>query len=127
MLIVHNHQPRLIDIPGPLRASPGSTGGVVSDFTVKLKPGANAPEPEQWAAVAEYGVIKTLIKEKKLEVVSTRAQAFEQMPIDEAIPLVRETLDRDLLKRWAEGESRAKVRSAIEAQIKKVTVEKKES
>lgn len=125
MLIVHNAEPRLHTIPGP--AVSGPDGGLTPKYHLTLKPGANSVDPEKWKEIAEYGTVKVLIKAKVLRA-EVKQGDFEKLVQDEAIELVDACLDREQLRTWEAGETRPKVKLALAAQIKKITVprEKKE-
>lgn len=46
---------------------------------------------------------------------------LKDLPIDKAIKIAKETLNRDLLQRWADEETRHKVKRILESQIKELT------
>lgn len=129
MLIVHNNEPRLVDIPGPYKKSEDA-GGISNEFVIKLKPGANEVDPSQWEKVKGYGVVQDMLKKhprtgrSHLEVQALKAAEFDSLPQDDALALAEQTLDRELLRKWAASEARGKVKLAIEKQIEKVTVKK---
>ena len=87
---------------------------------VRLIPGANAIDANDWAAVRKLGLIKHYI-DKGLIVEGTTVAgdlgSLEGVKPDEAIKLVGETLDRKRLTTWLEMESRPAVKSAIESRL----------
>ena len=92
-----------------------------------LKPGVNEVDQELWDEVKGTKVAQHLVKSGKLEVMGGgKAKAsLAELTAEEALELVSQTLDRDLLNGFAEEEKRKPVLKAIKDQLEKVKVGKK--
>lgn len=95
---------------------------------IALKPGVNDVAPATWAELKKIAVISHSIAEGHLvEVDAPEAKApavetLKNFKPDEAIRLVKTTVDRELLERWIDTENRKRVLDALEAQLDAVAV-----
>jgi hypothetical protein len=113
-LLIKNTTPRLV-------------GTRVGDEKVRLHPGTNDVKPELWAKVREYKAIEAMLDSgelvepaQKTPAAAPQVTSLEAFNEREAIRLVKETVDPDLLELWAAGEKRKKVAAALEAQAKAI-------
>ncbi len=119
------------------------SGKVNSAGSVKvLLPGHNEVDDKVWASIKKNPIIDKMIDEKKLELVTTETpKASKTGPGEEvavelsgmnakmAAEVVAETYDLKTLNKWLESDSRRKVVTAVEKQIKRIKTygEEKES
>jgi hypothetical protein len=101
-----------------------------------LRPGWNEFPSHVWEQNKDHPGIKAMLKNKKIELMSEKVQIKEGKkkitkivgPSDEevdlklfaesrAIEIVKETLNRDILQRWLDEETRHKVKRALTKQI----------
>ena len=119
MIVKYNH-------PGVLVI--GHKGG-----HIRLMPEVNQVLASDWDLVKDNPTIKTMLELGKLEVVETQnTQHVEDSAMDEcpllgmhykvALKLVKETVDRDLLKKWQHASLGGAVSKAITEQLEKLTV-----
>lgn len=107
--------------------------------SVRLMPEINEIESSVWDEVKNNPVIVQMLKDKKLEVISLKEEkkAEDGKPVDDskstldgfqykkAVALVKNTVDRDLLKKWKSHEKRPSVLQAIDEQLGIVEVKPK--
>lgn len=113
-MLIKNTTPRLI-------------GTILDEKKVRLKPGNNDLRPEVWAKIKKFPAIAAMLENEELlePKEKTPAAAPQVTSLDgfsekDALRMVKETVDRDLLEVWATGEKRRKVSSAIDTQLKTV-------
>lgn len=122
-MLVQNKRKSIVFVP---------TAGEVTAQGLKLLPGVNDVDPDLWAKAKELKVIKHMLDNDELvEEIAGKAgsQAITKitaLPDKAAYKVVRETLDADLLARWATEEKRPSVKSAIAAQLAKIAPDKKD-
>lgn len=117
MIVKYNHA-GIINI--------GHTGG-----TILLMPGVNTPKKEEWDKVKTNPIVKQMIEDGKIEVVEAEKADSEEKEVSTSLALlhvktaeklVKETLNRDILKTWLSTEKRPSVLKALNEQLDKVTV-----
>src|SRR5690606_28599282 len=113
-MFVHNTEPRLFGLN-------------TKECSVKLMPGVNQVDDEQWAKVKDMKLVKHLLASGSLKIAEPakekgqgKAQSIKEMNAGEAIKLVDQTLDEALLAKFAGEEDRKSVVDAIEKQFKKL-------
>jgi hypothetical protein len=113
-LLIKNTTPRIV-------------GTRVGDEKVRLRPGTNDVKPELWEEVRKYTAIVAMLDSgdlvepaQKTPAAAPQVTSLEAFNEREAIRLVKETVDPDLLELWAAGEKRKKVAAALEAQAKAI-------
>lgn len=95
---------------------------------IALKPGVNDVDPNTWKALKALPVIGHALSEGELvevgvpEAKAPSVESLKGFKPDDAIKLVKTTVDRELLERWIDGESRKKVLDALEAQLDAVAL-----
>ncbi len=107
--------------------TPRIVGTRVGDEKVRLRPGNNDVRPELWAKAREFRAIAAMLDagelvepEQRSPAAAPQVTSLEAFNEREAIRLVKETVDPDLLELWAAGEKRRKVSAALEAQAKAI-------
>lgn len=99
--------------------------GRLSTRPVRLNPGVNEISADVWAALQERKGIQADLENGRLKLVVTSKGAvasktpatLEDLDADEAITLVKNTMDDVLLKVWSKAEKRKQVAAAIDTQI----------
>lgn len=122
MPLIKNNNAQVLVLCGTVRLMPGVNDVSDKDFTKikKSKPkGADGPS---WlellrGTVNDRGLPTLQVIDEGAGSSKTGSKSLEDMTAVEAIALVKETFDRDLLNTWAEGESRKTVTDAIDAQL----------
>jgi hypothetical protein len=90
-----------------------------------LKPGVNEVEEDLIEKALESPIIRWYVDEGQIKISRGQApEALARLKPPEAIALVKRTVDRDLLLRWAGAEKRKPVQEAIEAQFDAITPKK---
>lgn len=87
-----------------------------------LKPGLNEIEAEVWAKNKSHPVLKVLVEEGKIEVLSEEPKekqvvVLTKMKPTEALATIKETIDLPLLEGWLKSEKRVNVLKALREQI----------
>lgn len=107
--------------------TPRIVGTRVGDEKVRLRPGTNDVKPELWEKARKYRAIEAMLDAgeliepaQKTPAAAPQVTSLEAFNEREAIRLVKETVDPDLLELWAAGEKRKKVAAALEAQAKAI-------
>lgn len=107
--------------------TPKIVGTRVGEEKVRLRPGTNDVKPELWERAREYRAIAAMLDSgeiiepaQKTPAAAPQVTSLEAFNEREAIRLVKETVDPDLLELWAAGEKRKKVAAALEAQAKAI-------
>lgn len=107
--------------------TPKIVGTRVGEEKVRLRPGTNDVKPELWEKAREYRAIAAMLDSgelvepaQKTPAAAPQVTSLEAFNEREAIRLVKETVDPDLLELWAAGEKRKKVAAALEAQAKAI-------
>lgn len=115
--LVHNHSGRPIHL-----SQPGSAA--VHEIRTLL-PGINAVNAETWGAAKAHQSVQRLIDAELLTEVQAKgekAATEAKLPASDkdALKLVAETVDRELLESWAKGEKREKLKRALASQLDKI-------
>lgn len=123
---------------GPLAVhDPRKSSNYKLASVIVCTPGVNKLDDAVWKELEKNTVIAQLVKDGKLvitreadgdaETASKKAEAVELTGLkpDDCKRIVEMTWNVDLLRSWADNETRPKVRTAIEKQLKLVEVEKK--
>lgn len=92
--------------------------------TVRLMPGKNQVDDSDWTEMQKVQAIKTYMEEKNLQELDGRP--LSERSEKEAIAIVKDTHDHELLAKWREDDSRAGVRKAIAKQLGEITPTKEE-
>lgn len=88
-----------------------------------LLPGINEVDEAEWAKAEKIPVIQHLIKDGTLKPQKGKSAAdLSQLKAPEAIELVKNTVDRELLEGWFANEQRKGVLEAIEAQLEEIAL-----
>lgn len=102
-------------------------GTRAGDKAVTLRPGTNDVKPADWEALRTTKLVAGLIDSGEIiepaqasPAAAPQVTSLEAFNEKEAVKLVKTTLDPMLLELWAQGEKRAKVLKAIEAQAKEI-------
>lgn len=99
-MFINNREPRILSL--------NSTGA-----QVRLMPGINEVDPSLWAKVKHHPLAKHLIGDGVLK---CPGEELTKMNPREAIQVVRDTLDAELLEQWSAEETRKQVLAAITEQ-----------
>lgn len=86
---------------------------------VRIMPGFNRIPGATWAKIVDTHFIASRIKNRDLEVIQGEP-VLQRMSNDQAIALISQTVDRSLLRSWADAEERRPVQEAIKAQLAKL-------
>lgn len=88
-----------------------------------LKPGTNQVDASAWAEAKKIKVVRSLLASGVLveKDVESLKDTLKDVRPDEAIKLVKTTLDLALLEKWYDAESRRHVKEAIEKQLNMLT------
>jgi hypothetical protein len=110
-IVVIYNRPSVMGIQGP------------KGELLKLLAGANVVDFDLWKATSSHPIVKSLIDEGviefKLPSEKTKPEVYLQSVSNrDAIDLVKKTIDAELLKTWAQKETRKPVVKALEEQIK---------
>lgn len=89
--------------------------------TLRLLPGLNEVPADLWEKAKKLPVVAHYVKTQVFEEVHSKATGLAGLSMRDAIDTVNLTMDRELLKKWKNEESRDPVVSAIEVQIDHVT------
>lgn len=103
----------------------GHSGMTAADSCLVLKPGVNEVTAEAWNRVKHNKGVLSRIEEGTLEVVGDEAksadqpaeQVFKGLSIKEAVKLVNECIDADLLERISGADKRKEVQKAVKARL----------
>jgi hypothetical protein len=88
---------------------------------VRLLPGANEVDSKAWTEAKKIAVVRHYLDSGAfIEHPNKSAAGIGALPPAEAIRLVNETVDEELLKQMRNAEKRAEVLAAIEAQVTKL-------
>lgn len=98
-----------------------AAGHNVKPLTFRLLPGLNEVNADAWAQAKKLVVVQHYVRTGAFKEVVTKAAGLRGLSAEEAIDMVKQTLDRSLLKEWKGAETREAVISAIELQIDEVT------
>jgi hypothetical protein len=117
-VIVENTAARVICVADLKLKKP--TAGETHDA---LLPGINEVDEAEWAKAEKIPVVQHMIKEGTLKPQKGKSAAdLSQLKAPEAIELVENTVDRELLEGWFANEQRKGVLEAIEAQLEEIAV-----
>ncbi len=117
-MIVENTAARIILVAELKLKKPGRP----DEAPDALLPGINEVDEAEWAKAEKIPVIQHLIKDGTLKPQKGKSAAdLSTMKAPEAIELVTNTVDRQLLESWFDAESRKGVLEAIEAQLEEIT------
>lgn len=111
--LVVNHDARRFVLP-----IHGGAGKVV-----KLNPGLNFVPTEAWDDIERQArqfpdeLPAFLKRDRRVETLGVQEPGIDSVPTDRAVQLVRLTLDRRILARWGDTETRPTVLTEIRAQL----------
>ena len=97
---------------------------------MRLMPGTNDVSKDVWERAKKHPAIKSRIKDGKIVFNGAKPSdsedlgPFEGKNAKDSIEVVEGTLDREVLKKWKDEETRVTVLKAIDAQIEKLTAPK---
>jgi len=104
--------------------------------TMILKPGINEMSDKDWAKMKDHQKFKKMLEDGDMEVVKKDneksksggevASNLAEMKASDATKVVEQTLDKELLESWLEGEERVTVQRALDKQLKKLEYTKEE-
>jgi hypothetical protein len=106
LIFINNEAPRPICIGGKER--------------LQLVSGINQVDQELWEQAKKIAVVQTYLSDgtlKEPRATRTEEANLKGVAASEAMRLIKETFDPRTLARWAEGEKRAPIAKAIEAQL----------
>ncbi len=99
----------------------------IGEKKIRLLPGRNDVLPAEWEIVREYDIIKAMLDAVELEEPAAKTPAaapqvtsLKDFNEREALKLIKETVDADLLILWGDSEQRKGVMAALEKQLKLV-------
>jgi|SRR5579859_609154 len=95
-----------------------------------LQPGVNIEvKTSDWEKAKKIPLIQHYLQTKDLEVVDATGNNddLSAFSVSEAVKLVAETFDRNVLNQWLKTDKRSTVTNAIQAQLDKVKVEPKDA
>ena len=99
---------------------------------VRFVPGVSFIEPKDWADILKQAKAKTdelasfLLQDGRLQELGAGDGTVSGMPASKAIGIVQKTLDRKLLNRWGDDETRPTVQKAIAKQLELLDGSKKD-
>lgn len=116
---VKNNEPKVHTIGyayGKTAGGHGTTG-----LSIRLLPGINEVDAEKWALAKKHPIVQWQVDHEVFQEMGGSSAGLSSMSVPGAEDLISQTLDRDLLRKWAKTEKRASVLKALEAQIDKTT------
>lgn len=95
--------------------------GIHHAGAMKLLPGLNEVDENQFEEALEWPAFKALVDEGLVEVVPKKKVAdLKQVPVREMLELVKQTVQKELLEEMLKTEKRDPVVKAIEAQLEAI-------
>lgn len=114
-------------------AAPGgknTKGEVVAGHgAVRLMPGANTVNYDDWQAVKALPIIKHYLEKEVIvegDTIDGEVKVLGDLKPAAAIKLVNDTLDKKRLEGWLESEDRAPVRKALESRIAAIDAQRRD-
>lgn len=91
----------------------------------KFLPGVNELDEKMWVEISKHPIAEALVEDGSLEVIGENTP-FEKMKEPAQMKLVSETVDKELLAKWASSVKGAKVKKAIEKKLEELELSEEE-